>query len=161
MGARERENPAAGGGESINTDNNKKSCLTSNNIRLKVKSTVNVPRALFAGEKRLVQSCVTGGQNPRFTQSVSHRWFENRGFLVRSRNPAKRPLFGIWTPFRGDPMRAAVKNVRLRIQNRPPFLPNKIEIPQFLLIYDSSLCFFVFYFSKINWYIFWLWHNIV
>ena len=44
--------------------------------------------------------------------------------------------------------RAAVKNVRLRIQNRPPFLPNKIEIPQFLLICDSSLCFFCFLFFK-------------
>ena len=38
--------------------------------------------------------------------------------------------------------------LRLRIQNRPPFLPNKIEIPQFLLIYDSSLCFFCFLFFK-------------
>ena len=49
---------------------------------------------------------------------------------------------------RARAVRAAVKNVRLRIQNRPPFLPNKIEITQFLLICDSSLCFFVFLFFK-------------
>ena len=55
---------------------------------IKRESEVGPARERFAGEKRLVQSCVTGGQNPRFTQSVSHQWFENRGFTGEVAKPS-------------------------------------------------------------------------
>ena len=85
-----------------------------------------------------IDPLIPSGQTPKMISTYQYR--RKSLWIHWSSSPHKNSI--------PAPMRAAVKNVRLRIQNRPPFLPKKIEIPQFLLIYDSSLCFFCFLFFK-------------